>query len=205
MKERLTGAIILVVLVVAIVPELLSGPASAPAPKATPPPDGAPIRAYTIDLGETAGRPSAPGDALPAAATSATAAAPGPAPAAPAAAARTAATPTQGPLAAAAMTTARPRPVAVSASAPAPPRITTSSAKAAFLVQAGTFSSRENADRLARQLGAKGFQARVSSAGSGGRVLYRVRIGPPGDRAAAAALLARLKAAGSGGAIVPAP
>jgi len=56
-KERLTGAIILVVLVVLLVPELLSGPKG---PAATPPAPGAaspsseepPLRSYTINLGD---------------------------------------------------------------------------------------------------------------------------------------------------------
>src|SRR3569833_3174930 len=56
-KERLTGAIILVVLVVLLVPELLSGPKG---PAATPPATGAaspsseepPLRSYTINLGD---------------------------------------------------------------------------------------------------------------------------------------------------------
>jgi DedD protein len=56
-KERLTGAIILVVLIVLLVPELLSGPKG---PAATPPAAGAaspsseepPLRSYTIHLGD---------------------------------------------------------------------------------------------------------------------------------------------------------
>jgi cell division septation protein DedD len=56
-KERLTGAIILVVLIVLLVPELLSGPKG---PAATPPAAGAaspsseepPLRSYTINLGD---------------------------------------------------------------------------------------------------------------------------------------------------------
>ena len=56
MKERLTGAIILVVLIVLLVPELLSGPKgpSAPVPPATAPnsSEEPPLRSYTINLGE---------------------------------------------------------------------------------------------------------------------------------------------------------
>jgi cell division septation protein DedD len=56
-KERLTGAIILVVLIVLLVPELLSGPKG---PAAKPPAAGAaspsseepPLRSYTINLGD---------------------------------------------------------------------------------------------------------------------------------------------------------
>ncbi|HEY6928012.1 MAG TPA: SPOR domain-containing protein [Steroidobacteraceae bacterium] len=57
MKERLTGAIILVVLIVLLVPELLSGPsrpepaaqAAAPSPSSSEDP---PLRSYTIDLAD---------------------------------------------------------------------------------------------------------------------------------------------------------
>ena len=56
MKERLTGAIILVVLIVLLVPELLSGPSrSAPASQAAAPSSSSedpPLRSYTIDLAD---------------------------------------------------------------------------------------------------------------------------------------------------------
>lgn len=58
MKERLTGAIILVVLIVLLVPELLSGPSrSVPASRSTTAPASAsseepPLRSYTIDLAD---------------------------------------------------------------------------------------------------------------------------------------------------------
>jgi DedD protein len=55
-KERLTGAIILVVLIVLLVPELLSGPkgpaAAAPAGSASPSSEEPPLRSYTINLGD---------------------------------------------------------------------------------------------------------------------------------------------------------
>ena len=54
MKERLTGAIILVVLIVLLVPELLSGPSrSVPAPQAAATSsEEPPLRSYTIDLAD---------------------------------------------------------------------------------------------------------------------------------------------------------
>jgi DedD protein len=52
-KERLTGAIILVVLIVLLVPELLSGPSrSAPAPQAVTSSEEPPLRSYTINLAD---------------------------------------------------------------------------------------------------------------------------------------------------------
>jgi DedD protein len=73
--------------------------------------------------------------------------------------------------------------------------------------QVGSFASRENAEKLTRQLKGKGFAASVSeTAARGGKRLWRVRVGPEADRAAAVALGARLRSAGQpGGAVVPYP
>jgi cell division septation protein DedD len=70
-KERLTGAIILVVLIVLLVPELLSGPSRpAPAPQAAATSEEPPLRSYTINLADDshsasaqAGSSSAPAQA----------------------------------------------------------------------------------------------------------------------------------------------
>lgn len=70
------------------------------------------------------------------------------------------------------------------------------------MVQLGSFASRGNADHLARQVRAQGFQVSVSQ-GSSGRHLYRVRVGPAHDRAAAAALAQQLRGAGHSGSVVP--
>jgi cell division protein FtsN len=70
------------------------------------------------------------------------------------------------------------------------------------MVQLGSFASRDNAERLAKQLRAGGFQASVSQ-GTTGRHLYRVRAGPAHDRAGAEQLAGKLRAAGHSGAIVP--
>lgn len=47
----------------------------------------------------------------------------------------------------------------------------------AWVVQAGSFSSRENAEKLAGQLKAKGFSAYIEDI-AGDKPAYRVRIGP---------------------------
>ena len=64
MKERLTGAIILVVLIVLLVPELLSGPkgpaTGAPVGAAPPSSEEPPLRSYTINLGDDAHSQSEP-------------------------------------------------------------------------------------------------------------------------------------------------
>jgi cell division protein FtsN len=72
----------------------------------------------------------------------------------------------------------------------------------AWMVQLGSFASRTNAERLARQVRAGGFKVSVSR-GSSGRRLYRVRVGPAHDREAATQLAVQLRAAGHSGSIVP--
>jgi cell division septation protein DedD len=98
-----------------------------------------------------------------------------------------------------------PKPVTPSAATPPPrtetppPRATTVPAAAtsgAFAVQLGTFKDRVNADRLVRDVTAKGFNAFVTPIASGGHELYRVRVGPTRDRAAAEALAAQLRRIG---------
>ncbi|MFU2488543.1 SPOR domain-containing protein [Thauera sp. WH-1] len=69
---------------------------------------------------------------------------------------------------------------------PVPPR------GEAFIVQVGAFSDAGKAGRLADELKAQGFQAYTERAGS----VTRVRVGPIAGRAAADAVLARLKAGG---------
>ena len=205
-KERLTGAVILVALIVLLVPELLSGPVrSAPrhaavASSAEEPP----LRSYTINLADdthshgTAAQTSGPQQPAPVASASAPTA-DGAAPSAPTAASQSAphdSTPE----------TARTPPPSEPAAAPAtavpgtPPVSTAGSG--AFMVQLGSFASRANADGLARQVHRQGFQVSVSQ-GSSGRHLYRVRVGPAHDRAAAAALVQQLHAAGHSGSVVP--
>jgi cell division septation protein DedD len=70
------------------------------------------------------------------------------------------------------------------------------------MIQLGSFASRANAEHLARELRGKGFKASVSESSGGGRKLYRVRVGPTSDRAAADALAAKLRALGRPGSIV---
>jgi DedD protein len=209
-KERLTGAIILVALIVLLVPELLTGPVrtTTRAAAVASSTEGPPLLSYTIKLGDDArarsAAPAASGPAQPspltanaAADPAATAAPPAPAgattpvePAAPAAAAPAAVAP--------AAATAPPAPAAAgpgSKSAAAAPG-------AGWVVQLGSFASHANAEQLARKVHAQGFTVSVSQ-GSRGRRLYRVRVGPVADRPAALQLAQRLRASGHSGAIVP--
>ena len=65
-----------------------------------------------------------------------------------------------------------------------------------WFVQLGSFSKRENSQRLVEQLEAKGFSASVLGGGGASGSLYRVRAGPESDRASAELLAERLATAG---------
>src|ERR1039457_6264790 len=77
-KDRLTGAVILVVLLVLIVPELLSGPGRKVAAVASHPSNEPPLRSYTMELGDERGTRHAP---MPGPATAAPPLVPAPPPA----------------------------------------------------------------------------------------------------------------------------
>jgi DedD protein len=218
-KERLTGAIILVALIVLWVPELLTGPIrSAPRAAALTPAGEPPLRSYTINLTDDAhARPAAahpsgpeppaplaaaappegaaeqsPPAALPPTPAQDLRAEPAPAPAQP----PSAAPPTAAPGAASTAGAMR------AAAAPATSGARAMGVAGAWMVQLGSFASRSNAEHLARQVRAQGFQASVSQ-GTSGRRLYRVRVGPAHDRTAATQLAQKLRASGHSGELVP--
>jgi DedD protein len=194
-KERLTGAIILVALIVLFVPELLRGPVTSAARVAPSSAEEPPLRSYTIHLGDDAHARSAAAQPQ-SAAPQPLSAAPVQAPAtqdAPPVAAEPADTPAAAPPA--------PAPHTVPAAAPAPVA-TGNAAGGAWMVQLGSFASRTNAERLAHQLKTQGFTASVSQ-GTTGRHLYRVRVGPVHDRNAATHLQAKLQGTGHTGSVVP--
>jgi DedD protein len=233
-KDRLTGAVILVVLLVLVIPELLSGPER---PVAAVPPqhsDEPPLRSYTVELGDEAhGRHALSSDSATAPPTNA--GTPAPAAAAPTPASQPSAT-AQSSVAAAPVVAAAPPAVAtpppIVAKPPAPVRGTAPPAAApsmreparapvvansipgqpasqpsgaGWTVQLGSFASRANAERLVSELKAKGYAAFSTESGSGGRILYRVRVGPAGNHAAAAALAAKLRTAGHSGTLTQHP
>ena len=227
-KQRLTGAVILVALFVLLVPELLTGPRKAGGD--APNEDG--MRQYTIDLdapaGGTSSPPAAPQGEVslpPIAENPMSAAEPSAAPgeaARPEAAAPApvASTPTPAPVVAPMATppqtvATNPAPTvspARPAVTPTPTRTETARApvtqepapRGGFAVQLGSFVSKENAERLVRDMTAKGFNAFLAPPiTTGGRELYRVRVGPTRDRASAEALAAQLRRVGQAGSIVP--
>jgi DedD protein len=225
-KQRLTGAVILVALFVLLVPELLTGPKNAPAP-ATAEEEG--LRRYTIDLNAPAGgtgqlpesavtlppvaaqpdgpegERAQPGEAA-APAVSATEAAQAPPPETPAAtppASQPARQPAAATTSAPAARPAQPQPAAQTAPRADSRNVTPPSGS--FVVQLGSFGSRDNAERLVRDMTARGFATFIAPITTNGRELYRVRVGPTRDRASAEALAAQLKRMGQSGSIVPIP
>jgi cell division septation protein DedD len=194
-KERLTGALILIVALVIVVPELFSGrPTQRPAteaPDAQSADAGPPLRSYTMDL--DAGQKGQPAKEPTPAVVEAQV---------PAAKAKQADVPPAAspPLVVPEPTLPAAKPVEAPAARPAPaPPV---AAAQGWWVQLGSFSARANADRLVATLTSAGYSLRVSPTKKNGKELYRVLAGPSEDRAAAVALQARLGAAGHKGTLV---
>jgi DedD protein len=214
-KERLVGATILVVLLVLIVPELLSGPknpAPAKAPALPASESTEPMRNVTVDL-TTRQATAADLDAASATGSAVSAADTGPDSAASAAAAAgTGSAASPGPTAPTITTLKAQQPAdapPVENETPSPrssmPAKTVTSheaARAGWAVQLGSFASRVNADNLVRQLKAHEAPAYVLSSGKGTELRYKVRVGPAADRAAAERLRLKLAKDGHAGSVV---
>ena len=103
------------------------------------------------------------------------------------------------------------QPVTESAEVQTPPVAEEASARAAaatgqlWAVQLGSFSDKDNAQRLAASLRSEGLPAFISEVTSDNRVLHRVRVGPQSDRAASEAVMAQLAADGHSSRVVPHP
>jgi len=205
LKERLTGAAILVALIVLVVPEMFHGPGRTAAPAgsvtaaparfaAAPAAPAARGAAGASGASVASGASAVAGDAAaadtpplqsytidlsPAGTPAAAAVAVHPAAAAAAAAAAHAAASAHG---------------AVAVSAAARRTRPAAAAPTGWGVQLGLFARRENAQRLTRTARAKGFSVRMSSTGSKG--LQRVWIAGLADRSAAEQMLRKLHAAG---------
>lgn len=200
-KERLTGALLVVLALVILAPELLSGRRAAErgTPPAQNPEEGAPLQTYEVQLDGSKALPAMPAD-VPAAAAAEISAVPPPvtqnlepAPA-PAAAAAPVPAPQQQEKPAASAAT--PQPVVKAGKKPVGDTVGTSAPVGKWWVSLGVFASRDNAQQLAGKLRAAGFTIDVSQSSSKGKELYRVRAGPVADRVTASALQARLAAAG---------
>jgi cell division septation protein DedD len=201
LKERLTGATILVIIVVLLVPEILRGPPATIPRAGTETVSGPPVRSYTIDLLDSANAKPA-GVAAPAAAAqphaasevATTSEAPTAVTAAPQANA-------VAPSGSSAPSAAMDKPVATPAQKPAPAPVSKPAnpahparLKSGWTVQVGSFSRRDYAERMAKQMAGKGYSMEV--AGPDDHGLYRVRSAPLADRTSAQALKQKLQASG---------
>lgn len=171
LKQRLTGAAILVIAVVLLVPELFHGRTSANSRTDSGSAAGPPVRSYTIDLRDNAATQQ------PAAMSPPVGTMPAPPIVAPATAPATA-----------------PSPAPAAAAVIAPPGQHGNALKSGWVVQVGSFSRRDFADRMVKDLAAKGFTVEV--AGPDDHGLYRVRSAPRAERAAALALKQKLQVSG---------
>jgi rare lipoprotein A len=198
LKERLTGAVILVALIVLLVPEMFHGQAGNIAASGANSAEGPPERSYTIDLSNGAARTAPMQSSAPTVAPGSE----GSAPAAPSSSMGMSAiagvkSETSGAAAAPAAGVAA---LGTGAASAARPKVLEHVAAAGWSVQLGLFSQRDNAQRLVQEAQAKGFA--VSLANPDGKGPYRVRAAGLADRAAALALQQRLRTQGFAAAIV---
>jgi DedD protein len=208
LRNRLTGAVILVLLAVLLLPELLTGAggtaARTPSTSGATSEGGAPLQTLQIDLSGTARGPAGSAPPPPevtdgqAEGLEVDPAAPPPVVRLPVPEAITTAPPTAAPPAAAPPAAARPT-AAPPKAAPVDPTATR------FYVQVGTFTTRERAEAARKDFTKRGFEVIINETTSGARRLHRVRIGPVADRAAAVALEARLRPLAPDRAIVAVP
>ena len=215
LRNRLTGAVILVLIAVLLLPELLTGSGgaagrSAPDGSATRDAAGAPLQTLQIDLSGSARAPAgSPSAALPETPEDAEPP-PGPVqlpvpevsqppaeatPQAPVSEPVPVPEPAQQPARATVVPEAVP---ATPAAAPAP-------GATRYFVQVGTFATRERAEAAQKDLARRGFEVIINETTSGARQFHRVRVGPVADRAAAVELEARLRPLAPDRAIVAVP
>lgn len=158
MKERLIGAVVLVLLGIIIIPLFLKGPAPetpTTQPLTLPPASATAIQEYNLALSPSTAAPAvAATQASPVAATPAQVQAPAPAPS----------KPSMQPI-------QRPAPAA----APAP--------TGKWVVQAGSYGSEANASKAVKALQQHGLHAFISRFQKGKQTFFRVRVGPYAERA----------------------
>lgn len=194
LKERIIGAVVLVVFVVLVVPIFLDGP----------PGEGEVVSERVLLPGQDAQKMQTvvlkPDRADPVPSTNAT-------PAAAEQAAESApvsqATPTPEPV-------AQKPPAAEPRTEPVPAKATqekpaATSPTGMWAVQLGSFSNKDNAEKLAADLRKQGYAAFLSQLDTDSGQLHRVRIGPQKDRESAEAMAARLLKVGHKGQVVPHP
>jgi DedD protein len=185
-KERLTGAALLVGVVVLLVPELFRGERGSASTVRPTDPAAPPVQSYTIELG-----------AVPSTVTDAESL-------------RAALPQTVAPVVPVPAVAVKPTPVdkppvaAPDAATPPKPRVAAPKAVArGWSVQVGSFAKRENAARMVQQAAKK--SVKLTIAGPDDRGLYRVRSPVQATRAVAAQLQGELQAKGFKGIVASVP
>ncbi len=200
LKERIIGAAVLVLFVVLVVPVFLDGPPSdaeiVSERLLLPGQDGQKTHTVVLDRDRTEPVPAAK-NATPA--PSKKTPKPAESKAEPKAESTADSKPVDKPVA----TQAQPVKTATERDKPAaPPRV---SSTGMWAVQLGSFSNKDNADKLAADLRKQGYAAFLSQLKTDGGQLHRVRIGPQKDREGAEAMAKRLLKVGHKGQVVPHP
>ena len=200
LKERIIGAIVLVLFVVLVVPVFLDGPSNSGEviSEQVPLPGQSGDANQTIVLNRDRSQPvpaasiGKPVVAEPEQTQEAVQE--------PVASASTASAPPPQVAAEVQPEAAQKKPEVVAAEAPEP-----SSSTGMWAVQLGSFGNKENADKLAADLKKLGFAAFRSQLHTNSGELYRVRVGPQKDRESAEAVAGQLAKAGQKGQVVPHP
>jgi len=188
LKERLTGAAVLVVLGVLLIPEFLSGP---PAIDTTdsqelllPAADVQPSRTHTIRPGEKQAAKKPPvAQSIP----------------------DERKTVTKDAVATAGNATGGQKAAATEPGAKSPGQTASAQQTGGWAVQAGSFSSLDNARRLAATLESMDYASFISQTVVDGRTLHRVRVGPMASREDADRVAAELQRQGQTAKSVPNP
>jgi DedD protein len=186
-KQRLTGAAIVVALLVLLVPQMFRG-RPAGSPPANDEASGPPVRSYTIDLGDGGAKSDG---ATPPAAEPGLLSAPE-------------SSPTPPPLSTAAEIAEVPAtpPAEAPVTPPAPATAAeTPAATGSYEIQLGLFSNRANAARLAAKVAQQGVKVSVS--GPDARRLYRVHTSAHASREEALAIQQKLRAQGHNTVLTP--
>ena len=196
LKERIIGAVVLVVFVVLVVPILLDGPPGeeeiVTERVLLPGQDETRTQTVVLDRDRTEPVPTGTSNEAPAEVAekpAETIAQPAAAEPEPSRAAPQRQDPDPEP--------AQPKPAAQT-----PPA---SSTTGMWAVQLGSFSNKDNAEKLAADLRKQGYAAFLSQLDTDSGTLHRVRIGPQKDRDAAEAMAARLLKVDIKGQVVPHP
>ncbi len=202
LKERIIGAAVLVVFVVLVVPIFLDGPPEdgeiVSERVLLPGQEAQKTQTVVLDRDRTEPVPAASApvaEKLPA--EDSTEPQPGPEPESTATQAPKKEPEADGEVAA--------KPAPGGSSAPADTPAPATSTTGMWAVQLGSFSNKENAEKLAADLRKQGYAAFLSQLQTSAGVMHRVRIGPQKDRESAEAMATRLARVGHEGKVVPHP